>query len=81
MSKITLDTVFYVNSISKSEDRSSKGKEVDSQSIYLVDNAMKDKNNEKNWTPITNACIYLIGMDDSGIQFGKKYKITLEEVK
>ena len=76
---INIDCVFYVNGVSKSEDRDPKADVTESYRFEFIDDKNKNKKND-GWIPSTYACITIINSVMPSIEFGKKYKITLTEV-
>jgi hypothetical protein len=77
---ISVPVEFQVNGIRKEDYRDKKTGIESTYSIDFVD-AKKKVQSEKDWTPITRLCLTLIDMPMPNLEFGKKYKITFEEVK
>ncbi len=70
-----------VTSVRKEEDRSgSKGAQI-TVSASLCDEKQMKNLNEKNWSPYNNVNIYVVDDPSFALNFGKKYRITFEEIE
>lgn len=77
--KITLGIDFYAKSVSSSEYSDPKVGLENSSNCYLIDDKAKNKK-DNDWGPYNSISVQMQNQGKSKILFGKKYRVTFEEL-